>query len=100
MSTVLKACADCGELSTSTRCPEHTDAKASAHRRGYDAAWRRLSERARKLSPLCEDCGTTTDLTVDHSPEAWARKARGLPIRLQDVAVLCRSCNSRKGAAR
>lgn len=74
--------------------------KTHAAARGYDAAWRRLSERARKLQPFCTDCGTTEDLTADHTPEAWERKRAGKPIRLRDVDVVCRSCNSKRGEAK
>lgn len=62
--------------------------------------FRRIVRRARRLQRFCTDCGATEDLTVDHSEEAWRRRARGLSIRLCDVQILCRSCNSRKGAAR
>lgn len=79
---------------------ERTTDRPTHTRRGYNAAWERLSRRARRLQRFCSDCGATEDLTVDHSPEAWARQARGLSIRLCDVQILCRSCNSRKGAAR
>lgn len=68
---------------------------------GYDYAWMKLSKRARREQPFCSIPGCPSkDLTTDHSPEAWQRKARGLPIRLQDVEVLCRAHNSSKGAAR
>lgn len=99
---MLTACAVCGELSEDAHCPEHrAPAKSNASTaKGYDAAWQRLSKQARREQPFCSSCLTTTDLTTDHTPEAWARKARGLPIRLQDVDVLCRSCNAAKGAAR
>lgn len=102
---LLKPCLTCGELSAETRCDEHRAVrirmpKESATARGYDYAWTQLSKRARKLQPFCEDCGTTYDLTADHSPEAWDRKERGLIIRLQDIAVVCRPCNSKRGAAR
>lgn len=102
---LLKPCLTCGELSNETRCDQHRAVrvrlpKDSATSRGYDYAWTQLSKRARKLQPFCEDCGTTTDLTADHSPEAWDRKRRGLIIRLQDIAVVCRPCNTRRGAAR
>lgn len=101
---LLKPCLDCGELSDQARCPEHrpapVQAKAPTAARGYDYAWQKLSERARKLQPFCTRCNTREDLTTDHTPEAWARKAKGLPIRLQDVVVLCRPCNSAAGAAR
>lgn len=104
MSELLKPCVDCGELSDGPRCQQHRTEtslpKGGATARGYDYQWEQLSKRARKLQPFCTDCGTTEDLTADHSPQAWARKAKGLPIRLQDVAVVCRPCNSRRGKAK
>lgn len=74
--------------------------KASPKARGYDQAWRRLSERARKLQPWCEWCHSKQDLTCDHLPIAWQRHDAGLPIRLQDVRVLCAACNIKAGSAR
>lgn len=59
-----------------------------------------MSKRARRLQPWCSDCGTVEDLSADHSVEAWARRAEGKAIRLQDIEVVCRSCNSRRGRAR
>ena len=99
---LMKPCVECGALSERNRCEEHRihASKPSATARGYDQAWRRLAERAVKLQPFCDLCLTPDDLTVDHSTEAWERKARGLTIRLQDVRVLCRSCNSKAGRAR
>lgn len=97
----LTTCLQCGEPSDGPRCPEHTvDTKASASARGYDAAWTRLSKRARQLQPFCSDCGSTEDLQADHLPEAWARKATGKPIRLKDIDVVCGPCNRARGAAR
>jgi hypothetical protein len=97
----LRTCLTCGEPSAGPRCPQHTlDAKGTATQRGYDAAWDRLSKRARRLQPWCETCGATEGLQADHSPEAWARKAAGKPIRLTDVRVLCGPCNRDAGAAR
>lgn len=102
MTPLLKACADCGDLTTRARCtacrpPDH---ELSPSRRGYDSAWTRLSKRARAAQPFCLDCHATEDLTVDHSPEAWRRHEAGLEIRLEDVEVTCRSCNSKRGRAR
>lgn len=99
---MLKPCLVCGEPSAESRCPEH---RLDAHvltrqERGYDSKWDRLSRKARQLQPFCSDCGTTNDLQADHSPEAWARKARGKPIRLRDIDVVCGPCNRRRGAAR
>lgn len=108
-------CPDCGAVFTrddskakctscqpvrSTTSPQRERRRGSARARGYDAAWDRLSKRARRLSPLCEDCGTHDDLTTDHSPQAWERRAAGLPIRLRDVSVVCRRCNGERGPAR
>ncbi len=99
----LRPCITCGEPIDGARCPEHaqpSSPKAPAAERGYDAAWARLSRRARRLQPWCSDCGATEDLQGDHSPQAWARKAAGRPIRLCDIDVVCGPCNRRRGAAR
>lgn len=99
----LRPCIECGEPADGPRCPEHvrpSSPKVPAAERGYDAAWTRLSARARKLQPFCTDCGATEDLQADHTPEAWARKAAGKAIRLKDIDVLCGPCNRRRGAAR
>lgn len=98
----LRPCLVCGEPASRSRCDDHRpkNTKASATARGYDRTWRKLSERARRLAPFCEDCGAIEDLQTDHSPEAWRRKAEGKPIRLRDVSVVCGTCNRRRGAAR
>ena len=111
---LAKPCTDCGELTHhGTRCQTCTQAKqrrrtrettttpkTTAHQRGYTSRWTRLSAQARKLQPFCTDCGATTDLQADHSPEAWKRHNQGLEIRLQDIDVVCGDCNRRRGAAR
>lgn len=74
--------------------------RGSRHERGYDNEWARLSKRARDKQPWCSDCGRPDDLTTDHSVTAWERRAAGKSIRLRDVDVVCRSCNSVRGAAR
>lgn len=101
----LRPCIECGEPTDSERCTDHKlkspgGIKAAAYERGYDHAWRKLSERARALQPFCSDCGSTEDLQTDHSPRAWARKAAGKVIRIKDVDVVCGSCNRRRGSAR
>ncbi len=102
----LTACLDCGEPCNGPRCPDHTitrpdtRTRPSASARGYDANWTKLSKQARRMQPWCSHCGATEDLQTDHTPEAWARKAAGLTIRLQDVQVLCGPCNRAAGAAR
>lgn len=98
----LRPCLDCGEPSPASRCDEHRppDHNLSPTQRGYDSVWQRLSRRARRVQPWCTDCGTRDDLTCDHSPSAWERKAAGKVIRLVDVDVCCRPCNARRGRAR
>jgi 5-methylcytosine-specific restriction enzyme A len=106
----LRPCIECGEPTEVERCDEHRLRNAdkpgrgkhnrTAEERGYDYAWRKLSQRARRLQPFCSDCGATDDLQTDHSAEAWKRKAAGKPIRLRDVDVVCGPCNRKRGAAR
>jgi len=101
----LKPCIDCGVPSEASRCPEHAPSATelrhtSARERGYDAAWDRLSRKARTLQPWSLDCGSTEGLTTDHLPSAWERKAQRKPIRLQDVEVVCGGCNNRRGSSR
>lgn len=96
----MRPCVVCGEPSESSRCSEHLIRKPDSRAKGYDAAWTRLSKRARRLQPFCADCGAVEDLQADHSPEAWARKKDGKQIRLEDIAVVCGPCNRARGAAR
>ncbi|BBX72277.1 hypothetical protein MSHI_01830 [Mycobacterium shinjukuense] len=99
--TLLRPCLICGEPAEGPRCPAHTvDTQLVATARGYDWAWTKLSRRARRLQPFCIDCGVTEDLQADHTPQAWARRAAGRPIRLRDIEVVCGPCNRRRGAAR
>lgn len=43
---------------------------------------------------VCATCGATEDLTLDH---VWP-ESRGGGATVENLRVLCRSCNSRKGA--
>lgn len=99
---ILAPCLVCGEPTQGSRCPVHArpDAKGSARTRGYDARWDALSRRARAAQPWCSDCGATTDLQTDHTPQAWERKAAGKVLRLVDIDVVCGPCNRARGAAR
>lgn len=104
----MKPCIVCGEPSSSSRCDEHQreqrreelSRRESASARGYDHAWNKLSKRARALQPWCSVCFTTEDLTADHLPSAWRRKAEGKAIRLRDVDVLCSEHNTLRGSSR
>lgn len=101
---MLTSCLTCGELSDKAYCQDHRPASApktlSATERGYDHKWRKLSKRARRIQPFCTDCGSTENLTLDHSPRAWERYYTGKNIRLIDTAVLCMDCNIARGQAR
>lgn len=104
----LKPCIQCGVPSPETRCEDHRiehlaakdEHRGSARSREYDAAWDRLSRKARRLQPFCSDCLTTQNLTADHKPSAWVRKAEGKPLRLSDVVVLCNDHNAARGSSR
>lgn len=101
----LKPCIGCGEPAEGRHCedcrpPATALRKTSPRERGYDAAWDRLSRAARRLQPFCVDCGSEARLTADHKPSAWERKEAGLPLRLEDVEVVCNDCNVRRGSSR
>lgn len=111
VTTLPSVCPECGKVFTRERaraaCEEcaplrdiGTTRTKTRQQRGYDSAWDRLSKRARRLQPFCSDCGSPDDLTADHTVTAWQRKEQGLPIRLRDIDVVCRSCNSARGEAR
>jgi hypothetical protein len=96
----LRPCLGCGAPGAGSHCSEcqprrksgNRKSSASSSARGYDSSWRRLSLAARAAQGFCTDCGTKDDLTGDHL--RW-------PARLPtDVDVVCRSCNSKRGALR
>lgn len=99
----LVPCLDCRALSRNgsrcTRCQAVADAqrdqqRGSASSRGYGARWRSLARAAMAAHPYCAGCGATSDLTVDHVVPI----ARGGTPTPENLQVLCRSCNSAKGA--
>lgn len=117
VSSLRSVCSECGTVyereRARARCPEcHPPRERTARRitsersrpqhrgAGYGATWDRLSKRARRIQPFCSDCGREDDLTADHSPQAWQRHEQGKPIRLEDIDVVCRQCNSERGPAR
>lgn len=89
-------CLDCSPLPTRlVKLGERQ--RGTGSERGYGWTWRKLSERARARQPFCTDCGTSHDLTTDHLAEAWRRYNSGRVIRLTDVDVVCRECNTARG---
>jgi 5-methylcytosine-specific restriction enzyme A len=105
MSTVLRVCV-CGQLSPTPLCgecrrrSERERTRESFTARGYDAAWVKLSSRARKLQPFCELCSSPDNLSGDHTPQAWLKHEAGERLTLADIRVLCRRCNSAAGSSR
>lgn len=103
---VMVPCLTCGEpTDEGPRCADHVEQRPPRQResfraRAYDAAWDRLSRRARQRQNFCGRCGSTSNLSADHLPIAWWRRANGLPIRLRDVEVLCAACQSAVGSSR
>lgn len=71
--------------------------RLSPHRAGYTAAWYALSARAIAAAPWCVQCYTEGDkgnpLTADHIIPL-SGGGRSEP---ENIQVLCRRCNSRKG---
>lgn len=95
---ILRPCLKCGLPSPETYCPDHTPTPTRTDTSEWQ--WMKLSRKARRLQPFCLICGDTSDLQLDHSPRAWARKRAGLPIRLLDCQVLCRTCNVEAGSSK
>ncbi|GAA1663691.1 hypothetical protein GCM10010977_02490 [Citricoccus zhacaiensis] len=93
-----KRCTDCA--AGHRRSHEVRKPGRSARASGYDARWDALSRRARRIQDWCTDCGRPDMLQADHLPSAWHRHERGLPLRLQDVDVVCAACNTDRGSSR
>lgn len=64
----------------------------------YDWEWRKLVARAIREHPWCAECRTpgtpANPLTGDH----YLAHVRGGANEASNVRVLCRDCNSKKGA--
>jgi 5-methylcytosine-specific restriction endonuclease McrA len=96
---LMRPCLDCGRPIPPQfkRCALHAKPgnrrDATTTERGYGAAHQRRARAVIAAHPWCEECGSTHDLTADHIiPLA----RRGNP--LGELRVLCRPCNSRRGA--
>lgn len=89
----------CGRITPNRRCPEHQRMwEASRRRADYGASWRKLQARAIREHPWCANCltGGSPDnpLTGDHITP-WRRGGRN---ERGNIQVLCKRCNSSKGA--
>lgn len=109
MARSLTPCTSCGTPCSGPRCTAHGGPGGthalSAAARGYDGTWRRI--RAAAIDAWVEAHGWTCpgwripahpvrpgQLTGDHT----VALANGGRNTLGNVSVLCRSCNSAKGA--
>lgn len=95
--------APCSRVTDKRRCPacarKYEVMRGPRRVKGaYDAEWRKVQAQAIREQPWCSRCrtGGTPDnpLTGDH---ITPRAAGGRNVRA-NVQVLCRDCNSRKGA--
>lgn len=104
----MKLCTVCGVVTSGTgsRCSKHPRLSGigANHRVHADPRWARLSKRviARHVGQhgyVCPGYGRdphpASDLTADH---VVPLAAGGAPFDIANCAVLCRSCNSTKGA--
>ena len=96
----------CGVLVQGTRCPAHQrvyeQRRGSAAARGYDREWQMLvaqmkAEHVARQGWVCPGWGVPShpsgDLTGDHRVPL---SVGGQSVR-ENVVILCRACNSRKG---
>ena len=105
----MKLCTVCGVVTSraGSRCTDHArQSNRSRHNALYSTrAWQRLSARVLRAwrgehGNWCpgyqRDAHPASDLTVDH---VVPLAAGGAPLEITNCAVLCRSCNSTKGAS-
>jgi 5-methylcytosine-specific restriction protein A len=105
----VKLCTVCGVVTSraGSRCTEHArESNRSRHNALYSTrAWQRLSARVLRAwrgehGDWCpgyqRPAHPAADLTVDH---VVPLAAGGAPFDIGNTAVLCRSCNSTKGAS-
>ncbi len=105
----MKLCTVCGALTSraGSRCTDHArQSNRGRHNALYSTrSWQRLSARVLRAwrgehGDWCPGYQRAThqasDLTVDH---VVPLAAGGAPFAIDNTAVLCRSCNSTKGAS-
>lgn len=93
---VYQPCVECGELSQKNRCFAHRLKSTPKFKRSHAAdfnrsKWRRFSKKLRAMSPYCEMCGTSDDLTVDHIVRVIDRPE--WTYETDNCRILCRHHN-------
>ena len=80
------------------RSEKRQDYRRNASDRGYDAAWAKVRDIRRRLSPLCVVCerkGRAVSVeVVDHIVPVHVAPERRLEI--ENTQSLCRACHARK----
>lgn len=97
---IARPCIGCGDLLASgSYChacrPANQQPRRGLGQASDDPVWRRLSLKARKQQPWCSNCNTDRDLTGDHLLPVCDYPE--LVHAIENIDVLCRSCNSRRG---
>lgn len=103
-----RPCLDCGTLTTGSRCQScrlvtdnsRYQRRGNRQARGYDAAWTRLVARAIDAHPWCTDCGIDREQATATSNPLTGDHRRWPATTLEDVDVVCRRCNSKRGPLR
>lgn len=103
--TAIRPCLTCGMLVRASRCETHQAEWDAVHerrrgtrkQRGYGEEWQRQRAAAIVRQPWCAACmsvqSVDNPLTVDHI----IPKHRGGGDGPENLQVLCRRCNSKKG---
>lgn len=71
---------------------KRNDRAYSYRRRGYNAGYIDW-DKVRELDDVCVWCGATDNLTLDHIVPL----SKGGDNRIDNLQILCRSCNAKKG---
>ena len=112
-----RACGYQGCGGITGQCPTHDALRAAAkqrHRagrpttaqRGYDSAWRTLVAQAKAAQRReygyvwCVDCGITEEQGKAQGNPITGDHLRWPALTVEDVAIRCRVCNSRRGPMR
>lgn len=106
----LRACSHCGTLTRGgggvcTKCAAFAqrrwdEARGTHTARGYDAAWERLVALAIHDRPFCADCGLERQVATYYGNPLSGDHRRWPAVDPDDVIVVCRRCNSKRGKVR
>ena len=96
-------CLDCGTRTAGSRCTtcqqqrDHVRNDSPAQRARLSISPQQRRRVYQRDGNRCVDCGSPHDLTLDHLVPLALEVKRS--YRDDELVTLCRSCNSRRGAA-